>query len=192
MDVADCKTYLWQKRGSTLRSDLDEAYHSRDFVGILLNDAMIPQVVERAIEQGITLNPTSGSQQDESLQSGFVNCYIDNTAKLLVESLNKEYAAYPTNTALHGLYSSAISVVQPSGMGKSRMFEEARKSVFTIPTHVCEEAGDGKIGHPLPDEEIDFQQLFDEDDARRQADYEVLLRDIYVRARESVMVQQSI
>ncbi|KAL5636379.1 hypothetical protein ACGC1H_000369 [Rhizoctonia solani] len=186
MDVAGWRTYLWEKRDSTLESALDGAYHSQYFVGILSHDAMPPEVVERTPKTGMSPS-TSGNlrnNQATKLQTGFTGLYLGNAAKLLIKILNKERAAYPGNTPAKNPYNWTISIIQSSGMGKSRMVEEAGKSVFTIPINL--RGSEEKSAHPPPDRNIGdfFRGRFHHNDAKQRADYMILLREIFIRTLE--------
>ncbi|EUC66195.1 G2/mitotic-specific cyclin cdc13, putative [Rhizoctonia solani AG-3 Rhs1AP] len=190
MDVASWQTYLWDQRDSTLESALDGAYHSQHFVDILSHDAMLPQVVERARKFGITPS-SSGGLHNPPTSTVFTGPYLGDAAKRLIKTLNKERAAYSGNTAVNNAYNWSISVIQSSGMGKSRMVEEAGKSVFTIPINLRE--AKEKPAHPPPDRRIGdfFRARFHHNDAKQQADYMILLREIFIRALELIQVHFS-
>ncbi|KAF8325289.1 uncharacterized protein EI90DRAFT_2189690 [Cantharellus anzutake] len=76
-------------------------------------------------------------------------------------------------------YNLSLSVIQSSGMGKSRMVAEASLSVFTIPINIREE-----LGHGL--ENTEFRRYFQghhaKSDLRLQAEYAITLSVLFTKA----------
>ncbi|EUC56123.1 G2/mitotic-specific cyclin cdc13, putative, partial [Rhizoctonia solani AG-3 Rhs1AP] len=189
----DCNLHLKQNR--SLLSALQTAYTSHDFASLLSHDAMPDDVKERApkLEQDITPS-TSGSLQD--LQDSralnfpllFKAPYIGDMARLLIETLNEEREAYLKNRLANKPYNWTVSVVQSSGMGKSRMAEEAGKTVFTFPINIRQETETDRKAYPPPDSAIRrfFEERVNSNDETQQADYMLLLREMFIRALDLV------
>ncbi|CAE6458759.1 unnamed protein product [Rhizoctonia solani] len=193
MDVNMYKDYLWQNR--PLLSALQTAYTSHNFASLLSHAAMPDDVKEHAPRQeqgGQDITPsTSGNglqdQEDSKAYSFWVLFkahYIGNTAKLLIETLNHEREMYLQNTAIDNPYNWSISVVQSSGMGKSRTVEEAGKTVFTFPINIREGGEQEKKAYPPPDSSVRqfFEERVNSNDETQQADYMTLLSVMFSRA----------
>ncbi|KEP44988.1 putative G2/mitotic-specific cyclin cdc13, partial [Rhizoctonia solani 123E] len=189
MDMSSCNLHL--KRNRPLLSALQTAYTSHDFASLLSHDAMPDDVKERApkLEQDITPS-TSGNLQDLqdsqviSFQLLFKAPYIGDTAKLFIITLNDVRKAYLNNPLVKKPYNWTVSIIQSSGMGKSRTVEEAGKTVFTFPINIRQEAERDRKAYPPPDSRI--RQFFEErvncNDETQQADYMILLWEMFDRA----------
>ncbi|KEP46670.1 putative G2/mitotic-specific cyclin cdc13 [Rhizoctonia solani 123E] len=189
MDLSMCRAHLRGNR--SLFSALRTAYISHNFASLLFHDAMPDDVKERAPKQGQnTTLSTSGGLQDLqhspalSFRSLFKAPYVGDTAKLLIETLNHEREMYLQNNAINNPYSWSISVVKASGMGKSRMVEEAGKTVFTFPINIRQETETDKKAYHPPDNKIRqfFEERVNSNDKTQQADYMLLLREMFIRA----------
>ncbi|KAF8324295.1 uncharacterized protein EI90DRAFT_3075735 [Cantharellus anzutake] len=119
------------------------------------------------------------------LQSAFQEPYRGETHKLLIETLNK-YSQPSGYGPSHRPYNLSLSVIQSSGMGKSRMVHEAAHSVFTIPINIREEFGPVLKSYPPPDEEFRhyFQEHDTKSDLRLQAEYAIILGVLFTKAAE--------
>ncbi|CAE6420243.1 unnamed protein product [Rhizoctonia solani] len=186
-DENSCDLHLLQNL--PLLSALQTAYTSHNFASLLSHDAMPDDVKERAPKQGISPS-TSGNTQDSqdsqtySLWLLFQAAYIGNTAKLLIETLNHEREMYFQNNAADSPYNWTVSIIQSSGMGKSRTVAEAGKTVFTFPINIRQEAEMDKKAYPPPDSAIRqfFEKRVNCNDETQQADYMTLLRVMFSRA----------
>ncbi|KEP45172.1 putative G2/mitotic-specific cyclin cdc13, partial [Rhizoctonia solani 123E] len=195
MNLSNCKSHLLENR--PLYSALRTAYTPQNFAGLLSHAGMPDCVKERAPKQQQGISPsTNGNLQDIQnsqalgFQSLFNAPYIGDTAKLLIETLNHEREMYFQNNAVDNPYNWSVSVVQSSGMGKSRTVEEAGKTVFTFPINVRQEAEADKKAYPPPDSKMRqfFEERVNSNDKTQQADYMILLREMFVRALALVEV----
>ncbi|CUA71498.1 Apolipoprotein B-100 [Rhizoctonia solani] len=73
-------------------------------------------------------------------------------------------------------------------MGKSRMVEEAGKTVFTIPINIREEGELERDAYPPPDNRIRlfFQERANDDDKIQQAHYMIFLQELFALAHRLV------
>ncbi|KAF8329151.1 uncharacterized protein EI90DRAFT_3063346, partial [Cantharellus anzutake] len=118
-----------------------------------------------------------------SLQSAFQEPYRGETHKLLIETLNDHWRSGWSGQRPYNL---SLSVIQSSGMGKSRMVHEAALSVFTIPINIREELGPVLETYPPPDKEFSyyFQGHLIKSDLRLQAEYAIILGVLFTKAAE--------
>ncbi|CAE6491771.1 unnamed protein product [Rhizoctonia solani] len=94
-------------------------------------------------------------------------------------------------TAAQAPYNWTISIVQSSGMGKSRMVEEAGNSVFTIPLNLCEDMKQGKKPYPPPDRNMRqfFLECQGKTNLQQQIEYAVFLGVLFTRVSKLVKAQ---
>ncbi|KAG8733953.1 hypothetical protein FRC11_014552 [Ceratobasidium sp. 423] len=183
MDQEACKKYL--VRHEPLMQKLNRAYAIQSFADVLQSPEMPPQVIKRA--QTFAPGPTS-SGSNHSLQLAFEEPYRGDTAQLFIRTLNRERHRYSRESATHRTYNWSISVVQSSGMGKSRMVEEASDTVFTIPINIREALKYGKITYPPPDEALRqfFMDRQHKDGEQQKVEYAIFLQVLFTEARKSV------
>ncbi|ELU37305.1 hypothetical protein AG1IA_08665 [Rhizoctonia solani AG-1 IA] len=122
------------------------------------------------------------------LKSAFEDHYVGNTAKLFIDTLNRERHLPTGQAAANRPYNWSISVVQSSGMGKSRMVEEAANTVFTIPINIREKLPEGRITYPPPDKNIRefFLKRQSLSDKQQQADYMLFFKLLFDKTHEVV------
>ncbi|KAG8740435.1 hypothetical protein FRC10_004326 [Ceratobasidium sp. 414] len=127
----------------------------------------------------------------DRLKSAFEKAYVGETHKVFIAALDAERRSYSDLSAPHRPYNFAISVIQSSGMGKSRMVEEAGNIMFTIPINIRENLPPGIKTYP-PSDGV-FRQYFEDrksrTDEQQQADYAVLLRVLFEHATKLVEEQ---
>ncbi|CAE6512503.1 unnamed protein product [Rhizoctonia solani] len=175
-----------------LKSALNKAYVNKSFNDILLHPNMPLQVLERVPKKEPTISPSSsgGIKDDQVLgvKAGFERPYIGNAAKRFIRTLNREREAFGRNTAVNNPYNFAISVVQSSGTGKSRMVQEAAKTVFTIPINIRQESKVAERAYPPPDRSLRgfFEDRVNYDDDQQKADYMVLLTVIFDKTQQII------
>ncbi|KAG9119642.1 hypothetical protein FRC07_005254 [Ceratobasidium sp. 392] len=120
MDDPACENYLCKR--SELFIVLQSAYGDGSYVDLLSHPAQMPPAVAEFVGKHIVGIRVSGSQ--DSLKSAFEREYIGEAHTLLIETLNEE---------------RKLRTGAPSGMGKSRIVEEAGNLVFTIPINLHED-----------------------------------------------------
>ncbi|KAF8749052.1 hypothetical protein RHS01_10436 [Rhizoctonia solani] len=114
---------------------------------------------------------------------------VGNTAKLFIDTLNRERLLPTGQAAANRPYNWSISVVQSSGMGKSRMVEEAANTVFTIPINIREKLPEGRIsdisaaGQNIREFFLKRQSLSDK---QQQADYMLFFKLLFDKTHEVV------
>ncbi|CAE6438410.1 unnamed protein product [Rhizoctonia solani] len=179
MSDKDCKMHL--AKYSSLAQELDRAYVSQEFAHLRHNPNM-PLEQARSKVSGLT---PSGSNPD--LKSAFEVPYKGDTDKLFVNTLNYVRDSYAGASAAQRPYNWSIAVIQSSGMGKSRMVDEASNRIFTIPINIREHLPDDKKAYPPPDK--DMRTFFEEsrvkNDKQQQEDYMILLQVLFTMAREA-------
>ncbi|KAG9109084.1 hypothetical protein FRC07_008373, partial [Ceratobasidium sp. 392] len=104
----------------------------------------MPPAVTELVGKHTVVSRVSGSE--DSLKSAFESEYIDETHTLWIETLNEERKLRTGAVRAKRPYNWSFSVAQSSGMGKSRMVEEAGSLVFTIPINLREDLSPGTTG----------------------------------------------
>ncbi|CAE6508121.1 unnamed protein product [Rhizoctonia solani] len=117
---------------------------------------------------------------NSSLQSAFEEPYIGIAHQCFVDALNR-YSQRNEGEATSRLYNKSVSVIQSSGMGKSRMVDEAANMVFTIPANLREDLPEGMESYPPPDKALRsyFENHESKSDELLQAEYAILLTEIF-------------
>ncbi|KAF8711920.1 hypothetical protein RHS03_01351, partial [Rhizoctonia solani] len=167
---------------------LESAYLSKSFAD-LVHHRMTPSVIalvttaEEAedhtdMEPG---GPRAQSSSNGSLQTAFEEPYLGVAHTRFIAAL-EHYSSYGDNKKP---YMKSISVIQSSGMGKSRMVEEAAKTVFTIPANIREPLPEGQKTYPPPDIKLRayFMDHERKSDKLLQAEYAILLKHIFATAK---------
>ncbi|KAG8736229.1 hypothetical protein FRC10_009554 [Ceratobasidium sp. 414] len=186
MDDQASTTYLRERRAFLHR--LTRAYTSHLFADLLDGLQLPPGVVGSAETSAQGIRPSGSSNSDDSgLQGAFEEPYLGNTAKLFIDTLNRERRSYPL-LAVGQPYNWSIPVIQSSGMGKSRMVEEAANTVFTIPINIREKLSHGRQTYPPSD--VELRQYLEarmvKSDEEQQAEYAILLRVLFDETRKLV------
>ncbi|CAE6479331.1 unnamed protein product [Rhizoctonia solani] len=134
--------------------------------------------------------PSSNEVCSHCPHTVFKGSYHSDTATLLIETLNEERKGYFKKkiTKDQSLFNWSIAVIQSSGMGKSRMVDEAANTVFTLPINLCEDSSNGEIKYPPPDAAVRqfFAKYKDKSDEEQRVAYAIFLRALFTRARERV------
>ncbi|KAG9088890.1 hypothetical protein FRC06_001801, partial [Ceratobasidium sp. 370] len=116
MDDQACEDYLYDHEAFT--QSLEDAYASHSFADLLDDLRLPPEVVESARKTSANNLTQIRPRRSGPHLSAFETEYIGETHEVLIEALNAERSwGRP--------YNFAVSVIQSSGMGKSRMVEEA-------------------------------------------------------------------
>ncbi|KDN34681.1 hypothetical protein RSAG8_12230, partial [Rhizoctonia solani AG-8 WAC10335] len=181
MSQQACEDYIFER--PSLLTGLRRAYTSQDY-GAMLSDADMPPQVAEYIQ---TIAPALTSSGDShSLKDAFEAKYRGNTAELFIKTLNKERDSAFGSAGVDRPYNWSISVVQSSGMGKSRMVEESGNTVFTIPINIREKLSHSRMTYPPPDESMRqfFTNRQEQSDEWQQADYAILLLVLFTKSRE--------
>ncbi|KAF8749259.1 hypothetical protein RHS01_10250 [Rhizoctonia solani] len=149
-----------------LLEDLLSAYTSKNYEE-LMDHPLMPY------NQSQKLGAMKPSESGHSLKSAF-----------------EDHTLLPTGqAAANRPYNWSISVVQSSGMGKSRMVEEAANTVFTIPINIREKLPEGRIsdisaaGQNIREFFLKRQSLSDK---QQQADYMLFFKLLFDKTHEVV------
>ncbi|KAF8329150.1 uncharacterized protein EI90DRAFT_3155509 [Cantharellus anzutake] len=179
-DEATCGEYI--SVTPNLFPKLLKAYRDNSFFE-LLNDVDMRPLTGLTDYQSGGL-PTSHSVR--GLQSAFHEPYRGEAHKLLIEVLNEYWESSAGIEPSERPYNWSLSVIQSSGMGKSRMANEAALSVFTIPINIREELSPSLKTYPPPDRR--FREYFHghdvKSDIRLQAENAILLSVLFTKAAE--------
>ncbi|CAE6461227.1 unnamed protein product [Rhizoctonia solani] len=136
--------------------------------------------------------PLIKSASNRSLKSAFEEPYLGNVHECFVEAL-EHYSRY---SGAAKLYMKSISVVQSSGMGKSRMVDEATNMIFTIPANLREDLPVGETTYPPPDTALRSHFVDHEKKSNEllQAECAILLKHIFATVTSklpSVLAKES-
>ncbi|KAF8758297.1 hypothetical protein RHS01_03159 [Rhizoctonia solani] len=123
--------------------------------------------------------PLVKSLSNRSLLAAFQEPYVGTVHKYFVEALD----SYPNLPNQKKLYMRSISVVQSSGMGKSRMIDEAANLVFTIPANIREALPKGITSRSSS---VAAEIAADKSDQLLQAEYAILLKHVFAAATARV------
>ncbi|KAG9080519.1 hypothetical protein FRC06_006480, partial [Ceratobasidium sp. 370] len=160
-----------------LKGAIRRAYMRGSFDDLRNNPLMPYATHESTSLDGDQIRP---SDTNSSLQSAFEQPYIGATPKLFLQTLNheRESAGRPINQKP---YNWSISVIQSSGMGKSRMVDEAANLIFTIPINIREKLRDEEQTYPLSDSPVReyFEDHEKKSDIQLQAECAILLRVLF-------------
>ncbi|KAF8747255.1 hypothetical protein RHS01_11366 [Rhizoctonia solani] len=117
---------------------LESAYLSKSFADLVHHPSVIALVTTaKEAEDDTDMEPSgprAKSSSNGNLQTAFEEPYLGVAHTRFIAAL-EYYSSYGDNKKP---YMKSISVIQSSGMGKSRMVEEAAKTVFTIPANIRE------------------------------------------------------
>ncbi|CAE6444098.1 unnamed protein product, partial [Rhizoctonia solani] len=164
---------------------LESAYLSKSFADLVHHPSVIALVTtaEEAehhtdMEPG---GPLAKGPSNGNLQTAFEEPYLGVAHTRFIAAL-EYYSSYGDNKKP---YMKSISVIQSSGMGKSRMVEEAAKTVFTIPANIREPLPEGQKTYPPPDIKLRayFMDHERKSDKLLQAEYAILLKHIFATAK---------
>ncbi|KAJ1307081.1 hypothetical protein OPQ81_001200 [Rhizoctonia solani] len=128
------------------------------------------------------------NNSNRSLQAAFEEPYVGDLHRCFIEVLDAYSELNNKAGTVSKLYNKSICVIQWSGMGKSRLVDEAAKEVFTIPANLREELPMGIEAYPPPDEELRsyFQWHELKSDELLQAEYAILLTEIFDSVKSEV------
>ncbi|ELU41236.1 hypothetical protein AG1IA_04734 [Rhizoctonia solani AG-1 IA] len=118
------------------------AYRSGSFTQLARHPSLrifAPSVTDGNARIAGGSQPLVKSLSNRGLLAAFQEPYVGTVHKCFVEALDS-YLNLPNEKKL---YMRSISVVQSSGMGKSRMIDEAANLVFTIPANIREALPEG-------------------------------------------------
>ncbi|KAB5596236.1 hypothetical protein CTheo_221 [Ceratobasidium theobromae] len=162
------------------------AHLSRDFTRVLAYLNTNPEWFLPAGGSALMTN-TSGY---DPFHNAFVSEYKGNCHEVFLNTLNRYLNL--SSQSISGLeldpYAQTISVVQPSGMGKSRMIQEASSLVFTIPINLCEELHEGVVTYPPPDMAVCdyFSDTKNKSDKDLQIEYTIFLDELFKHTLELI------
>ncbi|KAH7334565.1 hypothetical protein B0J17DRAFT_770885 [Rhizoctonia solani] len=164
---------------------LKDAYSSKSFSN-LMNHQLIRALNSSTQDAMIGSVPLAKSSSSGSVQAAFEEPYQGNVPQCFIGVLNT-YSKLCEAEASANFYNRSISVIQSSGMGKSRMVDAAANEVFTIPANLREKVDKALRPYPPPDEELRsyFEDHKSKSDDQLQGEYAILLKYIF----ETVMSQ---
>ncbi|KAF8667200.1 hypothetical protein RHS04_09343 [Rhizoctonia solani] len=188
LSLQTCTAFLVGSTGFTRLLPL--AYRSRSFTELACHPSL------RAFAASVTdgnariaggsqpLVKSLSNRSRSSLLAAFQEPYVGTMHKCFVEALD----SYPNLPNQKKLYMRSISVVQSSGMGKSRMIDEAANLVFTIPANIREALPKGITTYPPPDVRLRayFEYHHSKSDQLLQAEYAILLKHVFAAAAARV------
>ncbi|KAH7334529.1 hypothetical protein B0J17DRAFT_770850 [Rhizoctonia solani] len=175
-----------------LISPLKDAYASNSFSNLINHrtssmtgrSSSISSLIDKPQDADTEPGLLVASGSNGSFQSVFTGDYQGDGPQNLIEVLN----SYSRSNHPPGMYNRSISIIQSSGMGKSRLVKESAKEVFTIPANLREELPDGVKTYPPPDEELRwyFESHEGKGDNLLQAEYAILLKHIFDEAKSRI------
>ncbi|CAE6378205.1 unnamed protein product [Rhizoctonia solani] len=174
MSFESCELFLIEN--FTLVKDLCQAYNSKSFWDVKNNSsilALVGQDDNMDTESGFLTSSNSG----QSIKDAFKEPYKGELPQLFISTLNKYSESSMVTPARERAYNRSISIIQSSGVGKSRLVEEAANTIFTIPINIREEIPSGTHTYPPPD--VDLRAYFEghekKSDILLQAEYTIFL-----------------
>ncbi|KAG8707118.1 hypothetical protein FRC11_007674 [Ceratobasidium sp. 423] len=178
LDLEACASHI--VRNHSLVNLLKTAYKQKSFSN-LVEEPLI-RVLANLIEDSIMgSSPLVKSDRNTSFQVAFQIPYQGNLPRHFIDVLNM-YSRQSKGASK--LYNKSISIIQSSGMGKSRLVQEVADQVFTIPANLREKLGEGMKAYPPPDEKLRsyFEKHEHKSDDLLQAEYSILLKHIFSQA----------
>ncbi|CUA67106.1 hypothetical protein RSOLAG22IIIB_13255 [Rhizoctonia solani] len=183
MDRDTCSVYLAQHLA--LHEAIHDAYYYKTYANLLGHPDLPSKAVVAKHASGVGV---TSSDSHNSLAALFKTRYRGNIAKIFINTLDRERNAYSRNIDINKPYNWAVSVVRSSGMGKSRMVEEAGKTVFTIPINLREDLPHHKKTYPPPD--INIREYFvtrrTKSNTEQQAAYAIFMRELFNETLKSL------
>ncbi|KAJ1300617.1 hypothetical protein OPQ81_002271 [Rhizoctonia solani] len=166
----------------TIGLALRDAYASKSFSELVAHPSII--ALSRSAQDTIMGSvpiAKSSSNGSSTLRAAFQANYQGDAHLYFIRVLNR-------SSQLPDLYNKSISIIQSSGMGKSRLVREAANEVFTIPANLREEPGEGIMAYPPPDRKLRsyFEDHESKSDELLQAEYAILLRCIFDTVKKEV------
>ncbi|EUC63824.1 hypothetical protein RSOL_430110 [Rhizoctonia solani AG-3 Rhs1AP] len=149
LDKDACITLL--DNNESLHSILKNAFAARSFKELVEHPSIRALSLTDDKKQSASQLPSSDS--NGSFVSTFETDYRGNSAQNFIDVTN-HYARESASAANVKLYNKAISVIQSSGMGKSRMADEIGDTIFTIPANLREKLEGGLKAYPPADEDL--------------------------------------
>ncbi|KAB5596242.1 G2/mitotic-specific cyclin cdc13 [Ceratobasidium theobromae] len=124
----------------------------------------------------------------DPFHNAFVSEYKGNCHEVFLNTLNGYLSLRSQGGRKVKPYARTISVVQSSGMGKSRMIQEASSLVFTIPINLREELLSREFAYPPPDVAVrDYFTTFKErSDEAIEIKYTVFLDELFKHTLELI------
>ncbi|KAJ1301382.1 hypothetical protein OPQ81_008646 [Rhizoctonia solani] len=177
LDFQSCRDHIIAD--FALAPILLDAYKTGLFFNLTSHPSFLP--LKHDDDTEFESGPLVRSESDRSIKAAFEQKYIGNLPELFVDTLSKYSESASGVEASRRAYNRSISVIQSSGMGKSRLVEEAANLVFTIPINLREELANGTRAYPPPD--IELREFFGthalKSDALLQAEYAMFLMTLF-------------
>ncbi|CAE6420460.1 unnamed protein product [Rhizoctonia solani] len=150
-DVKSCSKYLGNRLDLLTR--LQSAYASNKFIelrSLFSPDDFRPAPVK--LYDSIPLSRSANnSNKSNDLKDSFELTYEGDLPQLFKNSLNKNARSIARLSAANRAHNKSISIIQSSGMGKSRLVDETSNLLFTIPINLRETITQGALTYPPAD-----------------------------------------
>ncbi|KAJ1300604.1 hypothetical protein OPQ81_002258 [Rhizoctonia solani] len=180
LNLGECDDLI--AKDPTLGPALSDAYTSESFSKLIAHPSI---VTFRRSTPGMVIGSVqlakSSSNGSSSLKAAFEADYQGNGYQHFIKVLSD-------SSQVPSLYNKSISIIQSSGMGKSRLVQEAANEVFTIPANLREDLNLGLKAYPPPDKELRsyFEDHEFKSDELLQAEYAILLKHMFHTARNEI------
>ncbi|KAG8702164.1 hypothetical protein FRC11_011643, partial [Ceratobasidium sp. 423] len=186
LDLEACESHIFEN--GSLTSLLRAAYKEKSFSDLVENPlvrVLANQTEDTTMAPG-PLTKNDGNQL-EGFQVAFGVPYQGDLPQHFIDTLNM-YSRRSKGSSK--LYNKTISIIQSSGMGKSRLVHEVANQVFTIPANLREELPEGSKAYPPSDGKLRsyFGNHELKSDDLLQAEYAILLKHIFILAASEVSV----
>ncbi|CAE6531284.1 unnamed protein product [Rhizoctonia solani] len=176
LDLKQCEDYLFEFNIIPL---LKNAYALKSF-STLLDHQLICEL-RNSKKDAITGSvPLAKSSSNGSVKTAFEEPYQGDVPQCFIDTLDT-YSKLCEAESSANLYNRSISVIQSSGMGKSRMVDAVANEVFTIPANLREKVDKALRPYPPPDEVLRsyFENHKSKSDHQLQGEYAILLKCIF-------------
>ncbi|CUA69256.1 Non-structural polyprotein 1AB [Rhizoctonia solani] len=179
LDIHSCKTFVWK---NDLGRWLRRAYEEDSYKELCdhLESLGLPRAPNTGTEAGPVLMARSGSND---LKGAFETIYRGNLHKLFKDVMNMYARLIAGAEANESAYNKSVTIIQSSGMGKSRLVDETSKLIATLPINIREDLGATKKGGSYPPADENLRKYFEypenESDQLQQARHIIFLTALF-------------
>ncbi|CAE6474493.1 unnamed protein product [Rhizoctonia solani] len=153
LDMQSCADYSFD---NDLGPWLRRAYEEDSYKALCDHLKSLPKF--RPAPTGGRMMPEQRSERNSKdsrdLKQAFEAIYQGDLPSLFKRALDIYSQSIPGLVAMMRAYNRSISIIQSSGMGKSRLVDETSKLIFTIPINLREELGEGQVAYPPADDNL--------------------------------------
>ncbi|CUA71733.1 DNA-directed RNA polymerase subunit beta [Rhizoctonia solani] len=178
LDMQSCKEYDWNMG---LGPWLTLAYMNNSYKELcdhLASLGGLRRAPDTATGAGPVLMTRSGSND---LKGAFETDYQGNLHILFKNIMNKYARRIAQSETSNRAYNKSITIIQSSGMGKSRLVDETSKLIVALPINIREDLGATKKAHPPADSNLRkyFEYPQNESDQLQQARHIIFLTALF-------------